>query len=130
MPTESLSGESLYFTDVDGIGSLRPLADFELDGVAIRNRSLDFGLVNEEVFTVFLFYESESFYSVKPLYCTLRHILPSRHSYYFIYTFCGVRERAYLWMLFSSPDDRIRQPTEKANLRSSTTTVVESDLTY
>ena len=94
-PLSHLVSESLYFTDVDGIGSLRPLADFELDGVAIRDRPLDRSLVNEEVLTVFLFYESESFYSVKPLYCTLRHILPSRRSYYFIYAFRGVRERAY-----------------------------------
>ena len=93
-PLSHLVSESLYFTDVDGIGSLRPLADFELDGVAIRDRPLDRSLVNEEVLTVFLFYESESFYSVKPLYCTLRHIFTAPHSYYFIYAFRGVREQA------------------------------------
>ncbi len=61
--------------DVRGLRTLRPLFDFELDGLAVVQRSIpigyDGGEVDDNIFSILALNESEAFSGVKPLHCSL-----------------------------------------------------------
>ena len=60
-------------TNVDCVWTLRTFTNFELNRVSITDFTSHLGLMNEEIFSAFLFYEAEALYSIKPLYCTCWH---------------------------------------------------------
>ena len=70
---------SLDLADANGVWSLWTFADFECDGVTVGDLSGHFGDVNEQVVAALNFNKSESFYLVKPLDSSLRHVHVSMH---------------------------------------------------
>lgn len=64
---------SLGFSNADGIGPFGTFTDFELNRVTFGDFTGDFGLVNEEVFSIFLFDKAEALDAVEPFYCTCWH---------------------------------------------------------
>ena len=65
---------SLDLTDANGVWALFTLTDFERDGITVGDFSGHFGDVNEEIIATFDLNKSVSFYLVKPLDSSLRHI--------------------------------------------------------
>ena len=61
------------FTNIDCVWTFRSFTDLKLDSVSVSNFTSHLGLVNEEVFSLCLLDKSETFQSIKPLYCTSWH---------------------------------------------------------
>lgn len=70
---------SLDLANANGVWSLWTFADFESDGITVGNFSGNFGDVHEEIVATLNFNKSESFYLVKPLDSSLRHVPVSMH---------------------------------------------------
>lgn len=65
---------SLDFANANGVWALGAFTDFKLNGITVSDLSGDLGDVDEKVVSTFNFNKSESFYLVKPLDSSLRHI--------------------------------------------------------
>ncbi len=70
---------SLDLANANGVWSLWTFADFESDGITVGDFSGNFGDVHEEIVATLNFNKSESFYLVKPLDSSLRHVPVSMH---------------------------------------------------
>ena len=65
---------SLDFANANSVWALGTFTDFKLNGITVSDLSGDLGDVDEKVVSTFNFNKSESFYLVKPLDSSLRHI--------------------------------------------------------
>ena len=70
----SRNGVSLDFANANGVWAFGAFTDFKLNGVSVSDLSGDLGDVDEKVVSTFNFNKSESFYLVKPLDSSLRHV--------------------------------------------------------
>ncbi len=70
---------SLDFANANSVWALGTFTDFKLNGITVSDLSGDLGDVDEKVVSTFNFNKSESFYLVKPLDSSLRHVPVSMH---------------------------------------------------